>query len=148
MLKHLTVAGLLLSAITLAVPADAVTYGSSSSSSSGSSGVVSTMPATATPWHRAKTAKGTIWVDSRGFALYTFDKDTAGVSNCTGACAIAWPPFRASVGAKASGKWTLVTRLMGVQQWAYKGHPLYFWSKDTKPGDVTGDGVDGFHVAR
>jgi predicted lipoprotein with Yx(FWY)xxD motif len=32
--------------------------------------------------------------------------------------------------------------------WAYNGHPLYFWSKDTKPGDVTGDGVDGFHVAR
>ena len=68
MLKHLTAAALLLSAITLAVPADAVTYGSSSSSSSGSSRAVSTKPAMATPWHRAKTAKGTIWVDSRGFA--------------------------------------------------------------------------------
>jgi predicted lipoprotein with Yx(FWY)xxD motif len=27
-------------------------------------------------------------------------------------------------------------------------HPLYFWFKDTKPGDVTGDGLEGFHDAR
>jgi predicted lipoprotein with Yx(FWY)xxD motif len=33
-------------------------------------------------------------------------------------------------------------------QWAYNGKPLYFWFKDTAPGQVTGDGVDGFHVAR
>ena len=147
MLKHLTTA-LLLSAITLAVPAQAAMYGSSSPSSSGSAGTASTTHATSAPWHRAKTAKGTIWVDSRGFALYTFAKDTAGVSKCTGACAIAWPPFDAAAGAKASGKWTLVTRPMGVRQWAYNGRPLYFWFKDTKPGAVTGDGLEGFHVAR
>ena len=28
------------------------------------------------------------------------------------------------------------------------GKPLYFWFKDTRPGQVTGDGVEGFHVAR
>ena len=148
MLKHLTAAGLLLSAITLAVPADAVTYGSSSSSSSGSSGAVSTTPATATPWHRAKTAKGTIWVDSRGFALYTFSKDPPGTSTCYGKCAIAWPPFHVAMGAKASGKWSIVRRFGMARQWAYNGHPLYFWFKDTRPGQVTGDGVNGFHVAR
>ena len=146
MLKILAAAGIVLSALTFsAATAGAAGYGMSSShtpSMQPSAGMM------AAPWHRAKTSKGTIWVDSRGFALYTFDKDTAGVSNCTGACAIAWPPFRASMGAQASGKWTLVTRFMGVKQWAYNGHPLYFWFKDTAPGVVTGDGVDGFHVAR
>jgi predicted lipoprotein with Yx(FWY)xxD motif len=27
-------------------------------------------------------------------------------------------------------------------QWAYKGKPLYFWVKDQKPGDKTGDGFN------
>ena len=36
----------------------------------------------------------------------------------------------------------------GVRQWAYKGKPLYTWSKDTKPGDASGDGVGGsWHIA-
>ena len=34
----------------------------------------------------------------------------------------------------------------GSRQWALNGKPLYFWSKDQNPGDVTGDGFKG--VAR
>jgi predicted lipoprotein with Yx(FWY)xxD motif len=31
---------------------------------------------------------------------------------------------------------------------AYDGWPLYFWVKDTKPGDTTGDGVgEVWHTA-
>lgn len=38
-------------------------------------------------------------------------------------------------------------RTDGTMQWAYEGKPLYLWTKDTKPGDVTGDGVGGvWHV--
>jgi len=149
MLKRLAAAGLLLSAITLAAPADAAMYGSSSSSNS-SATTMSPMMTTAAPWHRAKTSKGTIWVDSRGFALYTFDKDPAGKSTCYGACAVAWPPFRAGMGSVASGKWTIVHRMgMFSGQWAYKGKPLYAWSKDGKPGDKTGDGMNSvWHVAK
>ena len=37
----------------------------------------------------------------------------------------------------------------GAKQLAYKGKPLYYWSKDQKPGDRTGDGVNGvWHVAK
>lgn len=36
-----------------------------------------------------------------------------------------------------------ITRDDGAKQWAYKGKPLYLWTKDTKPGDKTGDGVNG-----
>ncbi|MGH8849358.1 MAG: COG4315 family predicted lipoprotein, partial [Casimicrobiaceae bacterium] len=31
----------------------------------------------------------------------------------------------------------------GSKQWAYDGKPLYHWSKDKKPGDMTGDGFNG-----
>ena len=31
----------------------------------------------------------------------------------------------------------------GGKQWAYKGKPVYFWSKDQKPGDRSGDGFNG-----
>ena len=33
--------------------------------------------------------------------------------------------------------------------WAYDGKPLYYFVKDTKAGDVTGEGVGGvWHVAK
>jgi predicted lipoprotein with Yx(FWY)xxD motif len=33
--------------------------------------------------------------------------------------------------------------------WAHKGKPLYLWSKDQKPGDITGDGFNGiWHVVK
>ena len=37
----------------------------------------------------------------------------------------------------------------GGKQWAYKGKPLYTWSKDAKAGDKTGDDVNNiWHVAK
>jgi predicted lipoprotein with Yx(FWY)xxD motif len=88
-------------------------------------------------------------VDAKGMTLYTFDKDTGGKSACNGQCATNWPPLKAGAGAEASGDWSLVTRADGSPQWAYKGKPLYTWTKDKNPGDVTGDGVfnGAWHVA-
>ncbi|MCY1368458.1 Secreted repeat [compost metagenome] len=39
------------------------------------------------------------------------------------------------------GGYTIIVREDGKKQWAYKGWPLYYWAKDTKAGDKTGDGV-------
>jgi predicted lipoprotein with Yx(FWY)xxD motif len=51
--------------------------------------------------------------------------------------------------AKPMGAYTIITRDDGTKQWAYKGAPLYYWSKDTKAGDKTGDGFNGvWKVAR
>ena len=51
--------------------------------------------------------------------------------------------------AAAAGDWTIVVRNDGSKQWAYKGKPLYTWSKDMKPGDKTGDGIKSvWHVAK
>ena len=103
---------------------------------------------TAAPAKVADTSKGKALVDAKGMTLYTFDRDAAGKSNCNGQCAQNWPPLMAAAGAAASGDWSVVTREDGSKQWAYKGKPLYLWAKDTKPGEVTGDGVNNvWHVA-
>lgn len=94
------------------------------------------------PAKTADTAKGKALVDAKGMTLYVFDKDTAGKSACNGKCATTWPPLMVAADAKASGDWSIVTRDDGAKQWAYKGKPLYTWSKDKAPGDVTGDGVN------
>jgi predicted lipoprotein with Yx(FWY)xxD motif len=97
----------------------------------------------------AKVADGVL-VGANGMTLYTFDRDTvAGKSACNGPCAANWPPLMAAPGAAASGDWTIVIRDDGGKQWAYKGKPVYFWSKDQKPGDRTGDGFNKvWHLAR
>jgi len=96
-----------------------------------------------------ETANGEILTDAKGMTLYTYDKDTAGVTNCYDKCAVNWPPLIAASGAKAEGDYTLVERKDGAMQWAYKGMPLYLWKDDHKAGDVTGDGVGGvWHVAK
>lgn len=79
-----------------------------------------------------------------GMTLYTFDKDAAGSgkSVCNGQCATIWPPFAAAATASPGGDWTIVTRDDGSKQWAWLGQPLYYWAKDQKPGDVTGDGFN------
>ncbi|MEP6506016.1 MAG: hypothetical protein ABJD97_21960 [Betaproteobacteria bacterium] len=86
-----------------------------------------------------------------GATVYTFDKDAAGSgkSACNGPCAQAWPPLAAQASDAASGDWTIVTRDDGAKQWAYKGWPLYTFSKDAKPGDTTGDNFKNvWHVVK
>ena len=94
---------------------------------------------------------GGVLVGSNGMTLYTFDKDAAGSgkSVCNGQCATNWPPLMAADADTASGDYSIVTRDDGKKQWAIKGKPLYYWTKDTKAGDTTGDGVMGaWHVVK
>jgi predicted lipoprotein with Yx(FWY)xxD motif len=97
----------------------------------------------------ADTAKGKALVDAKGMTLYTYDRDSAGKSNCSGACVANWPAFEALADAKAGGEWTVIERADGKRQWAYRGQPLYRWKDDKKPGDTTGDGVNNvWRIAR
>ena len=92
---------------------------------------------------------GGMMTNNAGMTLYAFDKDAVGKSACNGPCAVNWPPFMAGSDAKAAGDWSIITRDDGSKQWAYKGKPLYLWSKDQKPGDMTGDGFNGiWHVVK
>jgi predicted lipoprotein with Yx(FWY)xxD motif len=88
-----------------------------------------------------KTKDGLL-VGTNEMTLYTFAKDVAGSgkSTCVAQCAVNWPPLLVDAKANVSGDYSVVTREDGARQLAFKGMPLYFWSKDTKPGDKTGDG--------
>jgi predicted lipoprotein with Yx(FWY)xxD motif len=85
-----------------------------------------------------------ILVGPNGMTLYTFDRDTAGSgkSVCNGPCASNWPPLFASDPAPARGDWSVITRDDGTKQWAWKGKPVYYWVRDQKPGDQTGEGFN------
>jgi len=95
-----------------------------------------------------ETDLGPTLVDGEGLTLYVFDNDTAGTSNCSDACATAWPPLTVDgdpvigddVDAEAIGT---ITRADGATQVTYDGMPLYRWSGDSQPGDATGLGVGG-----
>jgi predicted lipoprotein with Yx(FWY)xxD motif len=97
----------------------------------------------APPVKTVKTEKGEVLTGENGMTLYTYKKDEAGTSNCYDKCATNWPPLMADGNATAEGAYSLVTRKDGSKQWAKDGMPLYYWVKDTKEGDVTGDGVGG-----
>lgn len=94
------------------------------------------------PTSSRTTSVGNILTDKSGMTLYIFTRDTAGVSNCAGNCAVNWPPFMADEGATGSGKFSIITRGDGARQWAYDGMPLYYWIGDSQPGDTTGQGVN------
>ena len=95
------------------------------------------------------TRLGDVLVGSRGRTLYLFTKDSGTKSACSGACATAWPPLRASGKPTVGGaaKPSLVgttTRSDGKPQVTYDGHPLYGFVKDAKAGDTNGEGLTAF----
>jgi predicted lipoprotein with Yx(FWY)xxD motif len=79
--------------------------------------------------------------------LYRFEKDGAGVSNCNGGCAAAWPPLVVAAGQAptagdgVTGKLDVITRQDGSLQVTYNGLPLYFFASDSNPGDTNGQEV-------
>lgn len=77
--------------------------------------------------------------------LYVYDKDAPGKSNCDPGCISAWPPAMPTAEDRAIGAWTIITREGGVQQWAYKGKPVYARFHDITD-DLTNGAVDGFHL--
>jgi predicted lipoprotein with Yx(FWY)xxD motif len=89
---------------------------------------------------------GSYLTDTSGKTLYFFTKDTPGASTCTGTCLGLWPAFNADPVTAPSvlnpSDFTSVSRFDGVKQTAYMGKPLYFYSGDTKPGEVKGQGFN------
>lgn len=91
---------------------------------------------------------GTILTDASGRTLYLFANDAPDTSNCSGGCALAWPPLltmedpTAGEGVNAA-KLGIITRADGSRQVTYDGKPLYYYAQDAAPGDVRGQDVGG-----
>lgn len=96
------------------------------------------------------TVKGNFLTDSSGRALYIFDNDTEGVSNCVNACIGIWPPFSATLAPdNLPADISIIQRQDGSSQYAWKGKPLYFYASDKNVGDINGDGVGGiWHLVK
>jgi predicted lipoprotein with Yx(FWY)xxD motif len=97
----------------------------------------------------ANAKVGNILVDSQGRTLYLFERDSGTKSACTAACAVEWPPLRATgkptVGGGANASVVATSaRSDGKPQVTYNGHPVYLFSADQKAGDTNGQGVNAF----
>jgi predicted lipoprotein with Yx(FWY)xxD motif len=88
-----------------------------------------------------------VLVDAHGLPLYTYNADTSSQSHVSGGLAALWPPLVSGSPSEtgATGKLTVLADSNG-QQVLYNGHFLYTFADDT-PGQVTGQGVEGFSVA-
>jgi len=105
-------------------------------------GVFSHKTDTAAPDMPTRAADGRL-IGPNGNTLYTYAKDSQGMSVCNDQCATNWPPLTVAPNARPMGDYTIVTRADGTRQWAYKGQPLYYFVKDTRAGDMSGEGVGG-----
>ncbi len=123
--------------------------GSGSTTTAGGGSTVTVGKGAATVDVASAAKLGPILVDAQGRTLYLFQKDTGGKSSCSGSCASIWPPDittgspKAGSGVSAS-KLGAVKRSDGTMQVTYAGHPLYTYTADTAPGQVTGNGINTF----
>jgi len=92
---------------------------------------------------------GTILVDDRGKTLYMWEADKGTQSACYGRCAVVWPPAFA-YGPPVAGAGTkaallgVAARSDGTSMLTYGGRPLYGFLPDSQPGDMKGQGSNGF----
>jgi predicted lipoprotein with Yx(FWY)xxD motif len=128
----------------------------SGTSASATAGSASSAPAatggtstTATVITTRSGSAGSYLTDGSGRAIYLWAKDSKDASMCSGACAGAWPPVSATGKLTASGgvnasELGTITGAGGVKQVTYDGHPLYYFVGDSGPGQIKGQGSDGF----
>ncbi|MGR0160301.1 hypothetical protein [Paenarthrobacter nitroguajacolicus] len=108
-----------------------------------------TSVAAATDMKVSSSSAGQIVVDSKGMSLYFFTKDVkdSGTSACTAACLEAWPIFITTSDTPTvegvTGTVGTIATPDGKKQVTLNGMPLYYYTKDKAPGDVTGQGVGG-----
>jgi predicted lipoprotein with Yx(FWY)xxD motif len=97
-----------------------------------------------------KTVKGkfgTILVAANGKTVYRYTLDRKGVNRCTSnkVCAKYWPRLLVKPGTKPTAGGAAKAALLGtikasggMRQVTYAGFPLYFFSGDSKPGQMNG----------
>lgn len=92
---------------------------------------------------------GSYLAKPNGYALYTYSSDKPGISNCSSTCLSLWPAYvdSGSTSNLPANFGTIKRTDNGQIQYTYKGMPLYTYVND-KTGQVTGNGVAGFTVAR
>ena len=117
----------------------------------GSSGGTSAAAPSPTVSAKQLAGLGTVLVDDHGHALYAAEQEKNGTIRCTGGCLSFWQPLTATAptaGSGVTGKLATIRRADGARQVTYQGMPLYRFTQDPGPGQVTGNDVkDAFGAA-
>jgi predicted lipoprotein with Yx(FWY)xxD motif len=91
---------------------------------------------------------GTILIDGGGRTIYLFTRDRPAASTCYGPCAAVWPPVLTKGSPSRTGGLTAAIgttrRRNGAVQVTYGGHPLYYYVRDVRPGEILCQNVDEF----
>ena len=99
------------------------------------------------PLTKVEVAGQTILADVNGLTAYTFDIDKPNKSNCSGNCAVVWPPIVVESGTQVAAPFGTITRADGSLQLTWNEQPIYLFQNDKKPGDILGDGLQGvWHI--
>src|SRR5665213_321535 len=96
------------------------------------------------------SALGEILVSAGGRTLYHDASEQKNQIECTGSCAVKWPPLVISARAKVVAGTGVTASLLGTVkrpdgrlQVTYRGMPLYLFSGDAKAREVNGQGIGG-----
>jgi predicted lipoprotein with Yx(FWY)xxD motif len=90
---------------------------------------------------------------TKGLSLYSLNEERKGRFICNGSCLSVWHPLLIGAGTKPTGPVKLGTARRpdnGKTQVTYRGLPLYTFSADSSPGQISGNGITDvgrWHVA-
>ncbi|MBM3514091.1 MAG: hypothetical protein FJX59_10290 [Alphaproteobacteria bacterium] len=97
-----------------------------------------------------------VFADRNGLTVYAPDtmEQILAAQTCPAECmATYWRPILAGPDEAPVGRWSIVTVASGERQWAFKGRLLFTHTRDSKPGEMTGNSFavgysigDGFRV--
>jgi predicted lipoprotein with Yx(FWY)xxD motif len=107
---------------------------------------IGTATATGLTVSLARSSQGIFLIGPNGHSLYVFAKDTGSTATCTGECAKTWPAFTSS-GTITTGP--VVNKAeVGTSngQVTFYGHPLYYFSHDSAPGQTNGVGITNWNL--
>lgn len=126
-------------------------YGGTKLDAGGDGGVVRTPigPAPGIPpgFKIVSSTAGRMVTTDDGASVYASDGDKPNTSNCYKECLTAWTPVLAPAPGivRERDDWTIVKRAPGVNQWAFRGKPLYTYNYDRGSRNFWGADEPGWH---
>jgi predicted lipoprotein with Yx(FWY)xxD motif len=90
------------------------------------------------------SSTGRLLVNDDEYSIYTWEGDETNTSNCVGECLNNWTPVRAPEISSDSGDWSIIKHPSGINQWAFRGRPLYTHNNDVRRRSFDGSDVPGW----
>lgn len=94
---------------------------------------------------------GKVLGNAKHFSLYVLSSERGTKKVCAGRCLAIWPPLlvataakSVSLGAGVTGHVGFVKRTVTTKQVTLNGYPLFYFAKDTGPGQTHGEGIVAF----